>query len=167
MADADDLWDWAVAAYGAPGVAAACLDLQDRFGASVTLLLWAAHAATEGRIVSRETARMARKAVAPLAAHTRAFRAARRALAAETQGSPKGHVDNARRGVEAAERAYEKLELARLALHPAPAGAARLRDNLLAMGAAEGLDLGQPDAAAAMDALAQALAAFTRASPRA
>ncbi len=34
-------WDWAVAAYARPGVAEACLDLQDRYGQNVPLLLWA------------------------------------------------------------------------------------------------------------------------------
>lgn len=36
------LWDWAVAAYGRPGVEAICLSLQDDDGQSVCLLLWAA-----------------------------------------------------------------------------------------------------------------------------
>ncbi len=35
-------WDWAVSAYGKPGVAPACLDLQDSYGEIVPLLLWAA-----------------------------------------------------------------------------------------------------------------------------
>ena len=39
------LWDWAVAAYGRPGVAPACLDLQDRFEQNVPLLLAAAWSA--------------------------------------------------------------------------------------------------------------------------
>lgn len=34
-------WDWAVAIYARPGVAEACLDLQDRYGQNVPLLLWA------------------------------------------------------------------------------------------------------------------------------
>jgi uncharacterized protein (TIGR02444 family) len=36
-----EFWDWAVAAYARPGVAEACLDLQDRYGQNVPLLLWA------------------------------------------------------------------------------------------------------------------------------
>jgi len=36
-----DFWDWAVAAYNRPGVADLCLDLQDRYGQNVPLLLWA------------------------------------------------------------------------------------------------------------------------------
>lgn len=37
----DDLWRFAVDRYACPGVAAACLELQDRFDADVPLLLWA------------------------------------------------------------------------------------------------------------------------------
>lgn len=36
------LWDWAVAAYDAPGVADACLELQDAHGHNTCFLLWAA-----------------------------------------------------------------------------------------------------------------------------
>lgn len=39
------LWDWAVAAYARPGVAGACLHLQDHHGQNVPLLLAAAWAA--------------------------------------------------------------------------------------------------------------------------
>lgn len=38
----EELWSWAVAAYGRPGVAEACLALQDDHGQDVPLLLWAA-----------------------------------------------------------------------------------------------------------------------------
>jgi len=43
------LWDWAVDAYGAPGVSEACLALQDSHEQNVPLLLWAAWTATTGR----------------------------------------------------------------------------------------------------------------------
>lgn len=36
------LWDWAVAAYGAPGVGEACLTLQDSHDQNVPVLLWSA-----------------------------------------------------------------------------------------------------------------------------
>ncbi|WP_240623285.1 TIGR02444 family protein [Brevundimonas lutea] len=49
------LWDWAVAAYGASGVQAASLMLQDTAGQSVPLLLWAAWTARTGRAVDDET----------------------------------------------------------------------------------------------------------------
>lgn len=42
------LWDWAVKAYGAPGVADICLTLQDNHDQCVPLLLWAAWSAQRG-----------------------------------------------------------------------------------------------------------------------
>ena len=36
-----EFWDWAVAVHAKPGVAEACLDLQDAYGQNVPLLLWA------------------------------------------------------------------------------------------------------------------------------
>ncbi len=36
-----EFWGWAVAVYAQPGVAEACLDLQDSHGQNVPLLLWA------------------------------------------------------------------------------------------------------------------------------
>lgn len=47
-------WAWALEAYGRPGVAEACLDLQDRFDQSVPYLLWAAWAAEAGRAIGPE-----------------------------------------------------------------------------------------------------------------
>ena len=49
------LWDWSVVAYGAPGVEAASLMLQDTAGQSVPLLLWAAWTARTGRAIDNET----------------------------------------------------------------------------------------------------------------
>ncbi|CAN5156898.1 hypothetical protein BH10PSE1_BH10PSE1_02840 [soil metagenome] len=49
------LWDWSLAAYAAPGVEAACLQLQDVNGQNVSLLLWAAWCAAAGRRPDAET----------------------------------------------------------------------------------------------------------------
>jgi len=43
------LWDWAVASYGRPGVAEACLALQDDHGQNVPLLLWTVWSTAQGR----------------------------------------------------------------------------------------------------------------------
>lgn len=43
------LWDWSLRAWRAPGVEAACLDLQDAQGQNIPLLLWAAWTASTGR----------------------------------------------------------------------------------------------------------------------
>ena len=79
------LWSWAVAAYETPGVAGACLDLQDAQGQNVPLLLWAAWAAATGRPVDGETIEAAcdtarvwdETAVAPLRAVRRALKTRR------------------------------------------------------------------------------------------
>lgn len=43
-----DFWSWSCAVYGAPGVKEALLTLQDRYGLSVTMVLWCAWAARKG-----------------------------------------------------------------------------------------------------------------------
>jgi uncharacterized protein (TIGR02444 family) len=48
-------WDWAVAVYARAGVQEALLDLQDRFGQCVPLLLTAAWAAAAGRAFDEES----------------------------------------------------------------------------------------------------------------
>lgn len=45
---------WAIETYALPGTADACLDLQDRCGQNVPLLLWAAWTAATGRAVSED-----------------------------------------------------------------------------------------------------------------
>lgn len=59
------LWDWAVEAYGRPGVADACLRLQDRAGVDVPLLLCACWLAARGRRLDVATAQKLHNAVAP------------------------------------------------------------------------------------------------------
>ncbi len=44
----ESFWDWAVAVYAKPGVAEACLDLQDAHDQIVPLILWAAWASVSG-----------------------------------------------------------------------------------------------------------------------
>ncbi|MDI1325490.1 MAG: TIGR02444 family protein [Brevundimonas sp.] len=76
------LWDWAVAAYAADGVADACLELQDTAGQNIPLLLWAAWCAAEGRApdedaleAASDTARAWQEtAIAPLRAVRRALK---------------------------------------------------------------------------------------------
>ena len=53
------LWDWAVRAYAAAGAKASCLQLQDRYGQSVSYLLWAAWATAERRPVDSDLAERA------------------------------------------------------------------------------------------------------------
>ncbi len=73
------LWAWALKAYARPGVAAACLALQDRHGQNVPYLLWAAWARTTDPGFLAEAARRTR---AWDAAVVSPLREARRKLAA-------------------------------------------------------------------------------------
>lgn len=52
-----DIWDWALAAYGRPGAAEACLALQDEHGQNTSLLLWAVWAeARDPELLARAVA---------------------------------------------------------------------------------------------------------------
>ena len=76
------LWDWALTAWAADGVADACLELQDAAGQNVPLLLWAAWCAAEGRTPDEDTLEAAgdtarawqETAIAPLRAVRRALK---------------------------------------------------------------------------------------------
>ena len=118
------LWDWAVRAYAADGVADACLELQDVAGQNVPLLLWAAWTAATGRAVdadAREDAcDMARawdgSAIAPL-------RAVRRTLKARIPDLDDAAREAVRTQVKAVELEAERRLLAALeALAPGDAG---------------------------------------------
>jgi len=103
------LWDWSVAAYAAPGVAEACLELQDKLGHNVPLLLWAAWTALEGRPLDEDvieaaidTARAwSRSAIEPL-------RAVRRTLKTRIPDVADGPRESVRAEVKALELACER-----------------------------------------------------------
>ena len=123
----NELWTWAVAAYDAPGVAEACLSLQDHNEQNVPLLLWAAWVAITGRRPDEETIEAACDAaraydtvvVAPL-------RAVRRTLKAPIPDVDHDHREALRQQVKALELdAERRLMLELEALAPAPSGAPR------------------------------------------
>ena len=116
------LWDWAVAAYGADGVADACLELQDAASQNVPLVLWAAWCAAEGRApdedaleAAGDTARAWQEtAIAPL-------RAVRRALKPRAPDLDDEAREAVRAQVKAVELEAERRLLTALeALAPAP-----------------------------------------------
>ena len=118
------LWDWALTAYAADGVADACLELQDSAGQNVPLLLWAAWCAAEGRTpdadaleAAGDTARAWQDtAIAPL-------RAVRRALKPRAPDLDDADREAVRAQVKAVELAAERHLLTALeALAPAPSG---------------------------------------------
>jgi uncharacterized protein (TIGR02444 family) len=177
---AASLWDWSVACYGQPGLAEAALDLQDRHGLDVNLLLYALWLAlVPGRRLDLPAASRARAAteswqqsvVVPL-------RRVRRAL--KLAPHPDARFSTAfRQQVAADELEAERGEQALLAGLPLPAAVPlpdgeRLLDlaahNLLATGLAADAridasltdTLGRLLAAATGEPLAEAAAALSR-----
>lgn len=117
-----DLWDWAVRAYAAEGVQAACLDLQDSADQDVPLLLWAAWCARTGRRLDSETLEAAvdltrawrEQAIAPL-------RAVRQRLKLRHPDLDDTAREAVRTQVKAAELAAERALLQGLADQAPPA----------------------------------------------
>lgn len=127
------LWDWALTAYAAEGVADACLELQDAAGQNVPLLLWAAWCAQTGRVpdtdaleAAGDTARAWQEtAIAPL-------RAVRRALKPRAPDLDDVDREAVRSQVKAVELEAERRLLTALeALAPAPSGPSRPPINSL------------------------------------
>lgn len=121
----DGLWAWVLDAYARPGVADACLELQDTTGQNVPLLLWAAWTASTGRRIDPDTREAASDtarvwedtAVAPL-------RAVRRALKVRAVDMQDDDREAVRAQVKAVElEAERRLLLALEALTPAGSGA--------------------------------------------
>ena len=118
------LWDWALTAYAADGVADACLELQETAGQNIPLLLWAAWCAHTGRTpdedaleAAGDTARAWQEtAIGPL-------RAVRRALKARAPDLDDTDREAVRARVKAVELEAERRLLAALeALSPPPSG---------------------------------------------
>ena len=118
------LWDWALTAYAAEGVADACLELQDAAGQNVPLLLWAGWCARTGRTpdedaleAAGDTARAWQDtAIAPL-------RAVRRALKPRAPDLDDADREAVRAQVKAVELEAERRLLTALeTLAPAPSG---------------------------------------------
>jgi uncharacterized protein (TIGR02444 family) len=118
------LWEFALAAWERPDVRATCVQLQDEHHQCVSLLLWRAWAASEGRSVGAGLMRTAielarpweRDVVAPL-------RAARRALDNPFEGLAEPTRGRLRDETSAAELAAEKALLEALGtMTPAAVG---------------------------------------------
>ena len=121
------LWDWAVAAYGAPGVGEACLALQDSHEQNVPVLLWSGWVAATGRKPDAETIEAAcdtarawdSVVVAPL-------RSVRRTLKAPIPDIDDGPREAVRNRIKALELEAERHLLEALdALAPETTGPAR------------------------------------------
>jgi uncharacterized protein (TIGR02444 family) len=148
--DPTDIWPWAVAAYARPGVAEACLRLQDEQAQNVCLLLWAAWSGADADALARGAVLARRwegEVVGPL-------RQARRALKPAAPGIDAVSREALRAQVKAAELAAERVlleALATIARRRTVAGATKpaLKAAVQAWG--------RPASATALAALAAAL----------
>ncbi|MGE0716193.1 MAG: TIGR02444 family protein [Alphaproteobacteria bacterium] len=121
----ETLWDFACRVYGAPGVAAACLVLQDEAGVDVPLLLWCAWAAARGAAPDRAAITAAAAAVAPWRdATVRPLRMIRRAMKADL-GADHAAAAALRERVKASELEAERLQLLMLEARPLPPASGR------------------------------------------
>ena len=102
-------WEWAVQAYARPGVADACLQLQDGHEQCIPYLLWAAWAGAEGRALGAPVlARGATLARAWEAAAVGPLRQVRRRLKSPLLDLDDEAREGARGQVKAAELAAEQ-----------------------------------------------------------
>lgn len=120
-------WSFSVELYGRPGVAPACLALQDRFGCDVNLLLFALWAARNGVALGAADFARLDAAVAPWRASVvEPIRALRRRLKAETLDADPGLAEACRQALLKAEleaeRAAQELLARTLAVEAAATG---------------------------------------------
>jgi uncharacterized protein (TIGR02444 family) len=97
-------WDWVVETYARPGVETALLDLQDRCGQSIPLLLAAAWAAVDGRPFAAEPLEAA---VETARAYDRAVIAPLRAIRRTLKGPVPDLEDAARQAMREQVKALE------------------------------------------------------------
>lgn len=110
----DALWAAACALYALPGAREELLNLQERCGADVPMLLWAAVLALENEALDVTTARAARAKAEGIAECVRAVRAVRRKL---PDLAPAPASEPARAALLSGELALERLQLDRLCGH--------------------------------------------------
>jgi uncharacterized protein (TIGR02444 family) len=118
-------WAFSIAVYDRPGVAAACLALQERHGLDVNLLLFCCWSAAQGRQLDAKSLTAAEAAVAGWRNQVvRPMRALRRRLKREIAGFPAEAVEALRRRLLDLELEAERLEQQRLETFlPAQGGA--------------------------------------------
>jgi uncharacterized protein (TIGR02444 family) len=139
-------WRFSVAFYAQPGVAQACLALQDRSGADVNLVLLALWLGRQGHRLGagpgRQLARLARGWQDPVVAPLRAVRRHLKRRAdlpwPEPVAAWRSELARIELGLEQVEQLL--LEAAVGTVTPAPADAAAMRANLTALGLGRLLD---------------------------
>jgi uncharacterized protein (TIGR02444 family) len=115
-------WRFSLAVYGRPGVAPACLTLQDMHGLDVNLLLFACFAGARGRVLTGQDLEILEAAAGPW--HTQVVRPLRGARTWMKQQSMGEAESRLRERIKALELEAERLEQEKLwAALPVPEGA--------------------------------------------
>lgn len=119
----EPFWNFSLQFYAAPSVAESCLELQDRHGADVNLILFALWAASRGSTLDAAAIAAADQQAKPWRETViKPLRAARRALKQPPDGFDAPAVAALRRNVQAHELEAERLQQAAMAsLVPRPA----------------------------------------------
>lgn len=163
-------WAFSLEVYGRPGVAPACLALQDRHGLDVNLLLFCCWAARQSVALDRRTLAAAEAAVAGWRNQVvKPLRGLRRRLKRESEGFAAADVAALRERVLAVELEAERLEQVRLEeLLPSPAESTESGPTLALRALRlyfrlEGVD---PDDVDDRDCLALLAGTFPEASPQ-
>lgn len=142
-------WDWALAAYDRPGVAEACLVLQDDHGQQTAYLLWAAWASPPDAALA-DGAELARHWEATILGPVRQARRALKTPLAPVDDTARTDV---RETIKAAELDLERLLMTSLAGLSEPATGPALPALIRA-----GEAWGDPPPVEALETLARALA---------
>jgi uncharacterized protein (TIGR02444 family) len=155
MAEADlEFWKFSLALYEKPGVAPACLELQDRFGCDVIIALFCCWVGATGRgRITPQTLAAVEGTVRPWRQHVvEPLRATRRALK-DVAGAEDIYKRMKTVELEAEREAHRKLA----PLAAAPDSAADAADRRAAAAANLSLYVGEETAAASKAALVAAL----------
>ncbi|MEX0815659.1 MAG: TIGR02444 family protein [Dongiaceae bacterium] len=113
MAEArpSSFWDFSLEVYARPGVAPACLGLQDRLGVDVNLLLLCCWAGASGRLLSADGLAAALAAARPWQDDAvRPLRALHRRLKAGVPAVPAARLEGLRRRLADLELEAERIE---------------------------------------------------------
>jgi uncharacterized protein (TIGR02444 family) len=104
-------WTFSLAVYGRPGVPPACLDLQDKSGADVNVVLFSLFLGRCGRVIDEATAGAIAATIEPWRAGVVVvLRNARRALKEPPADFAGPAVDHLRKNVKAAELEAERIQ---------------------------------------------------------
>jgi uncharacterized protein (TIGR02444 family) len=106
-----DFWGFSLHVYQQPGVAHACMELQDRLSADVNLILFALWTGANGRRLDRMEIRSAADAVTEWQRDiVQALRGLRRRLKVGPAPAPNLQTEEVRQAIKASELAAEKIE---------------------------------------------------------